>query len=234
MTSKDRRDVGRSSARRAGHGGRGRDQRGSVLAETAIISPLLVLLLLGIFEFGMAWRESLNNSSAARAAARTSTNLGNQRSADWGALTSFNATMARKKNITVNRVVIYATTAPDGSPSNAACLTTIPAAGTPSGGFGITGACNIYNAAQLAALGSNYLTNFNYVSLVGSPAVETGCTAASWDHWWCPTNRKANQGDPPDYVGVYVNFTYKSWTGLLPTTITMTERVVMRIEPKVS
>jgi hypothetical protein len=201
---------------------RGHGDDGSLIAELALISPLLVVMLLGVFEFGMGWREATNNSGATRAAARSVTNVGSQRSADWSALTTFTTNVARSKNIKVNRVVIYKTAAADGDPTDPTCLTTVP----PSGGTGKSGACNIYSEAQLNSLDSNYLTHFG--------TSDTACATSAWDHYWCPLSRKSNQGDPPDYVGVYANFTYTSWTGLLPTTITMTERVVMRIEPKVT
>jgi hypothetical protein len=129
--------------------------------------------------------------------------------------------MARSKHITINRVVVYKATS-TGAPTNANCLTMIP----PAGGTGVTGACNIYSATQLNNLDTNYLTHFG--------TTDTACSSGAWDKYWCPLDRKSNQGDPPDYVGVYANFTYESWTGIVPSTITMTERLVMRIEPKVS
>lgn len=48
-----------------------KDQRGQALVETAIVLPLLILLVMGLFEFGryMYLKNTLNN--AARAGART-------------------------------------------------------------------------------------------------------------------------------------------------------------------
>ena len=195
---------------------------GSLLAELALVSPLLVVLLIGIFEFGMGWREVTNNSSATRSAARSITNVGSGRSADWAGLTAFATNMGRSKHITINRVVVYKTTSANGDPTDPTCLTIIP----PAAGSGVNGACNIYSGTQIKTLGAAYLTNFG--------TSDTACATGAWDHYWCPLNRKSNQGDPPDYVGVYANFTYKSWTGLMPSSVTMTERLVMRIEPKVS
>ena len=73
---------------------------GSLIAELALVSPLLVMLLIGIFEFGMGWREVTNNSNATRSAARSVTNVGSGRSADWAGLTAFATNMGRSKNIT--------------------------------------------------------------------------------------------------------------------------------------
>jgi len=193
---------------------------GSIIPEFALVAPFMVLLILGIFEFGMVFRESLNLGAAVRAGARQVTNAGDTRPADFLALQGFQTTMSRAKNVTVNRVSIYKTTAANGAPTDATCLTIVPGAG----GAGVSGACNIYSATQLNSLGASYLTNFG---------PNGSCGGAAWDRYWCPLSRNADQGDPPDYVGFYANVTYRSYTKLLPTTITVTDRAVMRIEPKV-
>jgi Flp pilus assembly protein TadG len=54
-----------------GHCGRARDERGASLVEAAIILPVLVLIVFGIIEFALAFKDSLTVSSATRAGART-------------------------------------------------------------------------------------------------------------------------------------------------------------------
>ena len=54
-----------------GHCGRARDERGATLVEAAIILPVVVLIVFGIIEFGLAFKDSLTVSSATRAGART-------------------------------------------------------------------------------------------------------------------------------------------------------------------
>lgn len=205
------------------HSRRFADDRGSLIPEFALAVPFLVFGLLSIFEFGMGYRERINITSAVRSAARQNSNLGDARPADYEALVGFQSTMARAKHVSINRVVIYKATGTNGAPSNSSCLTTAAGSGTTASG--ISGACNIYSNGQIQALGSTYTTHFG--------PNDTSCTSA-WDRFWCPINRNADQGDPPDYVGVYANLTYTSYTGMLPGTITMTDRAVMRIEPKVS
>jgi len=200
---------------------RGAGEAGSLVAELALVLPFLVLLVLGIFEFGMAWRESLNLASAVRSGARQVTNAGDTRPADYLALQGFQSTMARARNVSVDRVSIYKAVNADGDPSNPSCLTIVPT----GSGTGVSGACNIYSWSQINGLGANYLTHFG--------PNDTSCTGA-WDSSWCPINRNADQGDPPDYVGFYARVTYTSYTNLLPSSITVTDRGVMRIEPKVS
>jgi Flp pilus assembly protein TadG len=195
---------------------------GSLVAEFALALPILIFGLLAIFEFGMGFRERINISAAVRSAARQDSNLGDTRPADYEALVGFQAVMSRAKHITINRVVIYKATGTNGEPSDPNCLTNAAVAT----GTGINTHCNIYSDNQIQSLGANYLTNFG--------SNDTSCAATAWDRFWCPvTMRNADQGDPPDYLGVYVNLSYASYTRLIPTTITMTDRAVMRIEPKV-
>jgi Flp pilus assembly protein TadG len=196
---------------------------GSVFAEFALALPLLIFLMLGVFEFGMAWREKANLSAALRAAGRvgsSSTDINNNRPADLFAVQAFGTLMAKAKNVTVNRMVIYkATTA--GAPTDASCLTVLPT----GSGTGVNGACNIFSWSQIQNPGTNFT------------AACTGSTGAAWDKYWCPTDRKIQQSPPdgpPDYMGYYAHVTYDSYTGMLPDTVTLTDRFVTRIDPKVT
>lgn len=190
---------------------------GSLIVELALVLPLLTFLLLGIFEFGMAFRERSNLSGALRSAARIDTTNGAARSSDYLALQAFYLQMSQAKNITVNKVVIYKTTAADGAPLDPTCLTS--AAPSPAS------LCNVYTWSQITNLGGNPLTNF------GPDASTCG---ASWDINYCPVLRNDRQSDPPDFVGVYADITYKSSTGLLPTTVKFIDKAVSRIDPKVA
>jgi Flp pilus assembly protein TadG len=194
-----------------------RGDEGAVLVEFALVLPLIVLLLQGVFEYGTAWRESLNLASAVRAASRQAANSGTQRPADYLALQSFSSVLGRSKNLTTQKVVIYRTTSSDGSPLDPTCFT----AATPNAAFN----CNVYTGAQIAALGGSYLTNFGPTA--------SSCNGA-WDANWCPLVRKDLQSDPPDYVGVYAKVSYQPVTKLLPTTTVLTDRAVSRIEPRVT
>jgi Flp pilus assembly protein TadG len=190
---------------------------GAVMVEFALILPLVVLLLTGVFEYGTAWRESLTLASAVRAASRQAANNGSNRAADFLALQSFDAVMSSSKNLTVQKVVIYKTTSATGAPLDPSCFTSA----APSAAY----QCNVYTGAQIDALDSDYLVSFG-------PS-DTSCTAAL-DANWCPLVRKDLQSDPPDYLGVYAVVTYRSVTRLLPVTKQFTDRAVTRIEPRVT
>jgi Flp pilus assembly protein TadG len=190
---------------------------GAVLVEFALVLPLIVLMLLGVFEYGTAWRESLNIAGAVRAASRQAANVGSGRSADYLAIQSFASVMGAAKNVTVTKLVVYKTTSATGAPLDPSCFTSA----APSASY----QCNVYTGTQVANIGANYLTNFG-------PS-DTSCTGA-WDANWCPLVRKDLQSDPPDYLGVYVEVTYRGVTKLIPTTRTFTDKAVTRIEPRVT
>ncbi len=61
--------------RRMGLSRRGRDQRGAVLVEAAIVIPILMMITLGIIEYGGAYRENAAVANAARAGARVASSL---------------------------------------------------------------------------------------------------------------------------------------------------------------
>jgi Flp pilus assembly protein TadG len=48
-------------------------EQGATLVEAALLMPILILLVFGIIEFGMAFKDSLSVSSATRSGARTAT-----------------------------------------------------------------------------------------------------------------------------------------------------------------
>src|SRR5689334_8245351 len=68
-----------------------RRQRGAVMVEAVIAFPLLIVLMMGCLEFGMAWRDSTSVSTALRASARTAASQGNDDTADYYALQALKA-----------------------------------------------------------------------------------------------------------------------------------------------
>lgn len=196
----------------------GAGDRGATLVEFALVAPLLVLLLLGVFEFGLAWRARVNLETSISLAARQNSNLADVRQADYESLQSLQGSIASAGNLDVTKVVVYKATGVAGQPSNPACLTTAPQ----PNGVGISGACNIYHPTQLAGLGTGYLTHFG---------TGTACASTAWDRWWCPLTRNADQGDPPDWVGVRVEADLPAFTGLFGDGFEMVDTAVFRLEP---
>ena len=197
---------------------RGLDDSGATLVEFALVAPFLVILVLGTIEFGLAWRARLDVESAVSLGVRQNANLGNARASDYESLQSLVGTIDNP-NLTITKVVIYKATGVEGEPSNPSCLTANPS----STGAGRGGACNVYGPDQLADLGATYSVHFGNA---------TTCTSGSaWDRWWCPVSRKADQGDPPDYLGISIEAELDATTNLFGDSFTITERGVMRLEP---
>lgn len=191
--------------------------RGAALVEMILFTPILVMLAIGILEFGLAWRDSITVSSALRAGARVGSNAGNDRLADYNTLLALQSAIASIPNARITRVVIFnASTSTPGQPSNG-CK-----AGTPSTAAGAQ--CNVYSAAQLASM-----TSSNFSGTSGS-----GCSAASWDVSWCPRTRTAQQASGADYMGIYIVVNHPFVTRMFPGGgITIDDSAVMRLEPSV-
>lgn len=194
-----------------------RDERGAGMVEMTLVFPILVLLVLGIFEFGMAWRSSLTVSNALRSGARAAANSGEDRLADYNAVLAADSAMSNIDNAEVEKIVIYRSDTDDGSVPEA-CLSDSAAdnGGVNSGGV----SCNVYSAADIASLD------------VGDFPGSTTCDPGSLDARWCPTSREGSQSIGADFVGVYMEVELAFQTGLFGDGLTVDDETVMRIEPE--
>ena len=96
--------------------------RGAVLVEFVLIAPVFALLVAGVLEFGLAFRDSMTVSNALRSGARVGSNAGRERLADYTILKSVEAAMKEVPTSRVIRVVVYkASTSSSNVP--ASCLT---------------------------------------------------------------------------------------------------------------
>ena len=190
--------------------------RGAALVEMILFTPILVMIAIGILEFGLAWRDSITVSSTTRAGARVGSNAGNDRMADYNTLLAVQAAVASIPNAQINKVVIYKSTRTDG--------VVPPECTTATGGVDSGGVqCNVYTGAQLASLAS---TQF---STSGST-----CSAGSPDVSWCPLGRQSQQSAGADYLGVWISVSHPYVTRIFPGSgLTITDSAVMRLEPSV-
>lgn len=113
---------------------RRRDEQGAALVEFVLVVPILILLLLGTAEMGLAIRDWLTVTSASRAGARVGSAAGNAESADQAILAAVEAAMSTSDFSSVTSVEVYRVE-PDGSEGPSNCYT--PSGGgvwTPCGG----------------------------------------------------------------------------------------------------
>jgi hypothetical protein len=195
---------------------------GGAMVEFALLLPVLVLMVLGIMDYGFALRESNRVERTVAAAARTAGSLANYKYTDFEVLKTVDSATAGVAGLEVQKVVVYKTDV-DGGPPPAACLTASQ-----------SGVCNLYGPSQIAEDNAE----------VGFPGrafgLPTSCTGG-WDANWCPMSapppaaqsreRRRNEVSPPDYVGVYIEADYEGVTDLLPTGITLERWAVFAIEP---
>lgn len=189
-------------------------QRGAALVEFVLIAPVLVLITAAIFEYGLAFRDSMTLSNSLRSGARVGSNAGRERQADYTILKSVEAAMTEVPNSHIVRLIVYkATTADSAVP--ASCLAV-------SGSGGVNGVCNVYLASDLARPLSDY-------------GGTTSCSGTAPDRYWCPTTRQNSQALGADYLGVWMEIRYTYVTHVLPGTgITIRDRAVMRLEPRLT
>jgi len=196
-------------------------QRGAVLVELTIVTPLLMIILLGLFEIGSAWRANQTVVQAARSGARTITQLGQFEGADQQGLLAIRATFGVDAG-DITKVVIYKADSDGNMPAD--CATVVPPATAPVGVE-----CNVYGPDDIADAETDTLFDTNGTD-EGCSGTDPGDPVGRSAHW-CPSDRN-NVQVSADYVGVYVEFQEQWATGFFgPGTFTISETTVMRIEP---
>jgi Flp pilus assembly protein TadG len=201
------RRIGRAHLPRRGR------QRGATLVEASIASMMFFTVLLGLFEFGWAFRDYLTTADVAQSAARVGSSSGNDVTADYGIVQQV------RKGVTAmsaGQLLYFVVFDAGSSGANLSTLSPTCAAGTP-----VTGVCNVYVTADLAR-----------------PATDYGCQTSlpSPDRFWCPSTRRINAsvatGGPPNYLGVYVKTRHNSITRFLGSGVTFDDQAILRIEPE--
>lgn len=186
--------------------------RGAALVEAAFITPVFALLVFGILEFGLAFRDYLTVANTSRDSARGASAYGDALYSDYNVIQVAKQSSKGFRPNEIQRLIIFKATSVNSSihnPSNPAnaCLTAT---------VGIPGVCNVYGPSDMTR-----------------PKSDFGCkTTQNLDRYWCPTDRETSASGPPDYVGVYVRAQHNFITGLFGSGMTMTDEIVMRMEPQ--
>lgn len=108
------------------------DERGATIVEMAIVLPLLLLLIIGMLELGLAFRSFLTVSAAARDGSRVASLAGNEIGADCATLVEVGGTLATGGILDgLDRVVIFKAEPGGGAPV-ASNVYTLNSSGDPS------------------------------------------------------------------------------------------------------
>ncbi len=203
---------------------------GAVMVEFALFAPFLVLMALGLMEFGLVYSDSQTLATAVRSSARAAANTtgegGNNSRADWLGLRAAVAGSERLDIDKIDRLVVYdadAASSDNGAvPPN--CRTN--AINPVNDVDGIGGVCTMYSSDWLTSTfdGSDF-ANSGYNSTTGCPAPLTNATA------WCPSARDAA---PPGFgtVGIYIQYKRETISGLFGDSHTLRDDAAYRIEPE--
>ncbi len=179
-------------------------ERGAALVELALIVPILVMLVVGIAEFGFGYKDRMTVQTATRTGARVGSTLGNRSTIDYDILQGVKSALGSVPTANIDKIIIYKSTTADGA---------VPATCLSSGSQ--AGSCNVYLPSALTA-----------------PSTSFGCGSGALDTAWCPTSRVVSQSVGPDYLGVYIQIRHDFFSGFLGTRqITLKDKAVLRLEP---
>ncbi|MFV1962291.1 MAG: TadE/TadG family type IV pilus assembly protein [Acidimicrobiia bacterium] len=176
-----------------------KDQRGTALIEMAIAAPLLILLVFGILEFGLAFQDRLTVSNGTQSAGRVAAALGNAEDADIATLQAVEQSLGLLANSgegVIKHVQIWRS---DGS-GNPLSPCVSPGNGGPN--------CNWYEYKPLT------LCRWQ-------PCPDPAVSGYSYGGGFLPVDRDVTLNDTGpnpglDIVGVTVLFSHDWITGVLP------------------
>jgi Flp pilus assembly protein TadG len=217
----------RSGRIRPSPAGRLHGDEGTALVEIACIAPILFTIFLGMFEYGMLYRDYLNASAAASDGAKYGAIQGPAAAggvtADYEIIKAVRANIATLPIESIERIVIFkARPAPFGTPA----LARVPDA-CKTGATSTTWKCNVYPIANVAQSGSAFVQ------------IEAGNTG----FFNCPPTGQAACGWPPtlrtngthkteiEDLGVYIKINRKKVTGMVPVSDVLEVAAVQHLEP---
>ncbi len=181
-----------------------------MLVESAIITPILLLFIFAIFEFGFAFRNYLGVSNVVRDAAREASVAGNNGDADYRMLRAIERAAAALPDNALEIIVIFEATGPN--------------ANVPSGcksGTASVGVCNVYTSSSLLLDDTQFGCQTTPIDPINS-----------LDRFWCPYDREVSAGAGLDYVGVYVRSTHDYVTGFFGNSVTFEDQMILKVEPQ--
>ncbi|MFT7600409.1 MAG: hypothetical protein ACI8TP_003351 [Acidimicrobiales bacterium] len=205
----------------------GQKERGASLIEAAFVTPVFMLLIFGVFEFGFLFRNYLTLANATTEGARTASVAGRNADADFLVLQAVNHGISAWGLDDMEYIVIFKATDPSAA---------VPAGCVGPSGVSQPGVCNRYTPFHFSE---------NYLDALAAPTENWGCYTSgaatapeiagsqdSHDLDWCPQDRNAALSDPPDYIGVHIAMTHSYMTGFIGDEIELTNTKIIRIEPE--
>lgn len=184
------------------------------MVEAAIVTPVFMLLIFGIFEFGFLLRNYLVVTSATTEAARAGSVFGADQDADFLVLQRLGHSLGPAGLQNLDFVVVYEASGPD-DPVPPTCLVASSAASS----------CNRYTASDFF---------LPLLDTSGDPTGNFRCDTSAVDRYWCPRDREASLSatNGPDYLGIYVQYRHDYITGFFGADRQVIDQKIVRIEPE--
>ncbi len=237
-------------ARRSGGflAGAGAPERGSLLVESAIVTPIVFLLFFGMVEVGSALKSYSSTANAVRAAGRVASVAAADPMTDQRVMVRLEQEIAGIGGDDVDYVVIWHATGPGDDVPPACIPETFEAPnavslGVSDGGFDAIGACNVYlrpdrpGGAFDMATGDADQAPTHYFGCEGARDPTAGhkvdCNWPGKVRRAVTTPREsAGPQVPPDFVGVHVRVSHSLHTDLVLDALTIEDATINLIEPQ--
>lgn len=176
------------------------------LIEAALVTPIFLMLVLGVTEVGLAMNDNLALSHSTRAGSRVASASGNDLFADYGILQSIARESSAIPRSQIKLIVVYKA-AGFGAPPSSTCR----------GGTAVADECNVYTPDDFDLEEENF-----------------GCGTGEPDASWCPQDRwvTLTSTRQPDYVGVWMKIEHPWVTRMFGSTLTLTDSSVIQLEPR--
>ena len=184
-----------------------RRSRGAAVLEMVLVTPLLLLLLFGVGEFGLAYVSGNKVEGAVSAAARVASSQGSVDDADRAVLMQVRASLPSELLANVERVVVYRSD--NAGYIHPQCLSNTPQSG-------VSGWCNVYSGTTVR--------NVTGATVLGGA-----------QNFWEPDDRLDTLAGPPDYIGVLVETRHDDFSGTFwRDGFDLERRSVYRIQPDIN
>jgi hypothetical protein len=231
--------------------GRATGDRGAALVEFALISPVFLVIVFAIFEFGLVYRDSLTISDAVNDAARSGAIAGNdlgaldddpppaqgeetpriaEATADFVTIKKMRQALGALPVGSIDRIVIFHAQDPTfGGAESQLSEVCKHGPGTPgSGAPSYLGACIVYDDVEAAfrAYEAKDIAYFSCALDAGSP--ECNWPGRARDN--SPVNPIVGHAGP-DYLGVWVRIKRPYLTGIFGNELELRDSAIVRLEP---
>ncbi len=187
---------------------RWKNERGAVLVEAALAVPILMFVILGAVEAGMAWEAKSATTSGVRTGLLRAASIGDKPETDLRILQSIIGEIGADNVDQLDWVVVF-----DASGANNAA--TIETCRLAEAGGGVAGLCNTYGSGtQFADVVAGTITLASHFD-DGGNGITGGynCDNSKIDSNWCAPGRLVN-GDVE--IGLALKYRHTWFTGILP------------------